>query len=140
MFGEAKRNVLCQRGLICVFSLTRFFYCLLLSLFLLLSVVLLFLPAWLSSYLDDKYHLPFNIYREKCFSQPNKDWGCRVYEGARRQSKVRLTKKLYTWRFLYTQFLATESLLKWWKMLLISPWRLFWFSRYLNFCLEFPVM
>ena len=38
------------------------------------------------------------------------------------------------------QFLAIENPLKWWKMLFISPEKLFSFSRYLNFCLDFWVM
>ena len=38
------------------------------------------------------------------------------------------------------QFLGTQSPLKRWKMLFISPRKLFPFSRYLNFCLDFLVM
>ena len=38
------------------------------------------------------------------------------------------------------QFLATESPLKWWKMLFISPQKFFPFSRYLRFFLDFLVM
>ena len=38
------------------------------------------------------------------------------------------------------QFLTTESPLKGWKMLFISPQKLFSFSRYLSFCLDFFVM
>ena len=37
------------------------------------------------------------------------------------------------------QFLATENPLKMMKMLFISPYNLFSFSRYLNFCLDFFV-
>ena len=38
------------------------------------------------------------------------------------------------------QFLGTQSPLKRWKVLFISPRKLFPFSRYLNFCLDFLVM
>ena len=38
------------------------------------------------------------------------------------------------------QVLATESPLKWWKILFISPKKLFPFSRYWSFCVDFLVM
>ena len=38
------------------------------------------------------------------------------------------------------KFLAAESPLKWWKMLFISPWKLFSFLKYLNFCFDFLVV
>ena len=37
-------------------------------------------------------------------------------------------------------FTLMKALLKWWKMLYISSWKLFSFSRYLNFCLYFLVI
>ena len=38
------------------------------------------------------------------------------------------------------KFWQLKVLWKWWKMLFMSPERLFSFTRYLNFCLEFLIM
>ena len=38
------------------------------------------------------------------------------------------------------QFWQMKVLQKWWKMLFISPQKLFMFSRYLSFCLDFLAM
>ena len=41
---------------------------------------------------------------------------------------------------IWGNFYQLKALLKWWKMPFISPQKLFSFSRYLNFCLDFLVM
>ena len=38
---------------------------------------------------------------------------------------------------VWYNFWQLKALLKWWKMLFISPQKLFSFSRYLSFCLDF---
>ena len=40
----------------------------------------------------------------------------------------------YQKTFLFASMIALQ---KWWKMFFISSWKLFSFSRYLNFCLDF---
>ena len=41
---------------------------------------------------------------------------------------------------VWDNFWQLKALWKWWKMLFISPQKLFSFSRYLSFCLDFLVM
>ena len=68
----------------------------------------------------------------------------------RSQRKVRTENNAKTGKIIFwcnfkgaltalRQFLATENPLKRWKMLFISPQKLFLFSRYLSFCLDFLV-
>ena len=71
------------------------------------------------------------------------EWSCAVVI----TTTPRRHKKMYLATFWFKgalsglrQFLATESPLKMMKNAFISPWKLFPFSRYLSFCLDFLVM
>ena len=58
-------------------------------------------------------------------------WSSRYLVGTLRfLLKVRLSPTTF---FLFASMIAIQ---KWWKMLFISSWKLFSFSRYSNFCLD----
>ena len=54
-------------------------------------------------------------------------------------NKIQSTKRVKDALSGLRQVLASESPLKWWKIIFISPKKLFPFSRYWRFCLDFLV-
>ena len=58
-----------------------------------------------------------------------------------RRNKAEETSKVGQWssKKIVTS-VSMKDFKKWWKVLFISSSKLFWFSRHLNFCLDFLVM